>query len=190
MIMGGWLLQQLNFETHPALDPNLRLEILLMVAIFMAASAIPFVPGAEIGIGLMVMFGGRVIIVVYVCMVAAFLLAFVAGRFVPATFIAKTLNCLGSGRAEEMFIRLCHTDIDQRIDKLINKLPGNMVPVLSDHRYLAAMLLLNMPGNSLLGGGGGIAFICGMSGIFSFAYFALAVAIAVAPVPLLFFLAL
>ena len=61
---------------------------------------------------------------------------------------------------------------------------------MTRHRYLATMVLLNMPGNSLVGGGGGIAFVCGMSGKFSLAGFAAAVAIAVAPVPLLFLLML
>jgi len=49
------------------------------------------------------------------------------------------------------------------------------------------MLVLNLPGNSLVGGGGGIAFIAGLSGMFSYIGFILAIAIAVAPVPVFFY---
>jgi hypothetical protein len=47
---------------------------------------------------------------------------------------------------------------------------------------------LNVPGNGLVGGGGGIAFMVGMSGLFSLNGYILTLLIAVAPVPLLFYL--
>jgi hypothetical protein len=45
-------------------------------------------------------------------------------------------------------------------------------------------VLLNLPGNALLGGGGGIGLIIGMSRLIPFHKYLLLIAVAVAPVPL------
>ena len=62
-----------------------------------------------------------------------------------------------------------------------------MVPFLLDHRYLTIAALLNLPGNALIGGGGGIGLIAGMSKIIPFYCYVLVTAVAVAPVPLFMF---
>jgi hypothetical protein len=49
--------------------------------------------------------------------------------------------------------------------------------------------LINMPGNSLIGGGGGIAMAAGYSRAFSYPAFLACAAVAVAPVPGLVLLA-
>ena len=51
-------------------------------------------------------------------------------------------------------------------------------------------ILFNLPGNSVLGGGGGIALICGMSRLFKWQWFLLTVILVTAPVPLLAFFGL
>jgi hypothetical protein len=43
---------------------------------------------------------------------------------------------------------------------------------------------LNIPGNIVIGGGGGIAMIAGLTGLYSFPRYLLTIAIAVAPIPL------
>jgi hypothetical protein len=50
-------------------------------------------------------------------------------------------------------------------------------------------VLINLPGNMLVGGGGGIALVAGMTRLFSWPAFLLTVAVAVAPVPLLIYFA-
>ena len=47
-------------------------------------------------------------------------------------------------------------------------------------------LLLNLPGNALIGGGGGIGLIAGMSRVYSFPRYFLLVGLAITPLPLLF----
>jgi len=42
----------------------------------------------------------------------------------------------------------------------------------------------NIPGNALIGGGGGIALVAGMSGLFRLPTYILMVAIAISPIPL------
>ena len=65
-----------------------------------------------------------------------------------------------------------------------NRLPS----FLSKYRYLTIALLFNLPGNYLIGGGGGISLACGISRRFSWKWFLLTVVLAVSPVPLLAFL--
>lgn len=62
--------------------------------------------------------------------------------------------------------------------------PKGISRVLVDHRDLALIAVLNMPGNALIGGGGGIALVAGMSGMFRPDRYLLAVAIAALPIPL------
>lgn len=54
-----------------------------------------------------------------------------------------------------------------------------------NYRYLSLAVCLNLPGNAALGGGGGLALLCGVSRQFDWRSFALTVAIAASPVPIL-----
>jgi hypothetical protein len=58
---------------------------------------------------------------------------------------------------------------------------------LSRYRYLTIAVLFNIPGNYLIGGGGGISLACGISRRISWKWFLLTVVLAVSPVPLLAF---
>jgi hypothetical protein len=49
-------------------------------------------------------------------------------------------------------------------------------------------VLFNLPGNTIIGDGGGIALIAGMSRLFPFPKFVFLVCVAITPVPLLFLL--
>jgi hypothetical protein len=52
------------------------------------------------------------------------------------------------------------------------------------YRYVNLAVLINIPGNSVIGGGGGIAFVSGLSGTFRTSLAILTIALATAPVPL------
>ena len=69
--------------------------------------------------------------------------------------------------------------------KVAGRLAGKFRSFLLNHRYLTLAACLNLPGNSALGGGGGIAFLCGLSGQFHWRRFILTVILATAPIPLL-----
>ena len=62
--------------------------------------------------------------------------------------------------------------------------PKRVVPVFLKHRSIAIMVALNVPGNAVIGGGGGIALLAGMSGLFTFPRFLASVSLAALPVPL------
>ncbi len=73
---------------------------------------------------------------------------------------------------------------EQRFEVLIEHAPKRIVPMLLKHRYIAIIVALNVPGNAVIGGGGGIALLAGMSGLFTLPRFVSAVALAALPVPL------
>ena len=74
---------------------------------------------------------------------------------------------------------------NQRLQFLLQNASSRIVPFLLRHRFLALMVALNLPGNALVGGGGGICLVAGFSRLFTLPRFALAIAAAVAPVPLM-----
>ena len=76
----------------------------------------------------------------------------------------------------------------ERLALLNEKAPSRIAPFLLRHRYLSVATALNLPGNALIGGGGGIAMVIGMSKIIPFHAYIVLLAFAVAPVPLWFFL--
>jgi len=80
-------------------------------------------------------------------------------------------------------------DADARLRLLLARAPARVIPRLLRHPCLALALALNLPGNSLIGGGGGIALSAGISGLYPMRSYLATVAVAVAPVPLLFALA-
>jgi len=69
--------------------------------------------------------------------------------------------------------------------RLGKTMAGRLVALLFDHRHLTLAVCLNIPGNSALGGGGGLALLCGLSRQFGWRSFLLTVAIATSPVPIL-----
>ena len=62
-------------------------------------------------------------------------------------------------------------------------LPTRTIPALLKRRYLVLAVLLNLPGNALIGGGGGLAMVAGMSRLYSFPAYFLLISVAILPGP-------
>jgi len=169
-------------------EGHIRPAIFVAVVLLIVTSAIPFVPGAEVGFALLFIFGAQVAPLVYLAMVTALLLAFLLGRLVPLTAAARFLGFLGLQHARALVLDMAARDRADILPLLASNAPARLIPLLLRHRYLAILLLLNLPGNSLLGGGGGLAFVAGFSRVFSFPAYLLTVLLAVAPIPLYFVL--
>jgi len=182
---GHWLAGLVEMDLRPSTEPRVHAMLMFATGIYVLAAAMPFVPGAEIGAILMITFGTPIAPLVYTAMVAALLAAFLVGRFVPAATLAVVFGFLGLQRARVMVEHLHELPPQERLSYLIARAPTRIVPTLLRHRYAAIVVVLNIPGNTLVGGGGGIALLAGMSGLFTSLYFAVAVAVAVAPIPLL-----
>ena len=67
-------------------------------------------------------------------------------------------------------------------------IPSWLKSYLVKYRYLTIAVLINMPGNYILGGGGGISIACGTSRRISWKGFLITIALAVSPVLLLAYL--
>jgi hypothetical protein len=63
-------------------------------------------------------------------------------------------------------------------------LPQRYCGWIVKYRYVNLAVLINIPGNSVIGGGGGIALVSGLSGMFRVPLTMLTIGLATAPVPL------
>jgi len=186
-IGGTWLTHQIEFQLFPRHDSMLQFMVLGFTLLYVLLMTIPFMPGIEIGLALMILLGNKGALLIYLCTVMALAISFIIGRKAPPHLIILLLNWFHLFKASALVTQLEPLDQQQRLKLLYEKAPRKLAPFLLRHRYLAIVAILNLPGNALIGGGGGIGVIAGMSKIFPFYVFILLAAVAVAPVPLLFY---
>jgi hypothetical protein len=187
-IGGAWLSHQIDFQLFPRHEPILHAIVLIAVALYVLLMAIPFMPGIEIGLALMLLLGSKGAIMVYLCTLLALSISFTVGRKIPAGLICLLLNWLHLYKASALVRQLESLNQQERLELLYKKAPSRIAPFLLNHRYLAIAVVINFPGNALIGGGGGIGLIVGMSRIIPFHAYLGVLVIAIAPVPLWFFL--
>ncbi len=190
LIVGGWFTGQwftglAAFDVNSSNELEVNAMVMMAVGVYAAASAIPFVPGAEIGFALVLALGIRIVFLVYIAMVGALLLAFFVGRFVPARVTASAFDFLGLHKARDLVLKMAPLTAQDRLALLTDRAPARIIPFLLRHRYIALAVLINLPGNTLVGGGGGIALAAGMSGVYSTAAYMVTIVLAVAPLPIL-----
>ncbi len=183
-IFGKNLSEGFDITIWPHTEPMINTMIVSGILLYIVLTAIPFVPGIELGLALILAFGVRIVPVVYGATIAALVLAYLAGVLVPERWLAHSFRWLGLAKAAHMVDELTPLDSTARVNHLVAQAPNKYIPWLLRHRYTALALLFNLPGSALLGGGGGIAMATGMSGLMRFPAFLLTAAIAVSPVPL------
>ncbi|MFC2967646.1 hypothetical protein [Acidimangrovimonas pyrenivorans] len=182
----GWALaEDAALKAGTALDTGLLVALLVAYALLLA---VPFVPGVEIGLTLLLAGGAPVVLPVYLATVAGLSLAFAAGALLSHARLGRLLAVLRLPRAAQLVATLAPMERAARIDWLCSHLPGRLAPHALRHRHVLLALLFNLPGNTLVGGGGGIALVAGLSRLYAPGAFLLTVALAVAPVPLLVWL--
>jgi hypothetical protein len=162
------------------------LALVALVALYALLLAVPFVPGVELGWAIMMWFGAKGTLAVYVATVLALTMSFAIGRLIPIRWVAALLHALRLQRAERLALRIADAAPGERLGVLLGAGPARPVPFLLRFRYSLLAVLFNLPGNWLIGGGGGIGLLAGVSGAYPAVGYALLVAIAVAPVPLFF----
>lgn len=134
-------------------------SLVIVGAIYIIALATPFVPGFEIGVCLMCLFGDRGIALAYIGTNAALMISFMIGRGVWHYREKKSPNR------------------ENQLDRISNY-------ANTPWRY---GVLLNTPGNSIFGGGGGISFAMGMNKKVSIKQFFLTNIIMTLPLPILIY---
>lgn len=181
---GTWMAHWLGFDPAHVGSVSGQRALLGGLVVYAVLLAIPFVPGMEISLALFALFGSAAAIPIYLATVSALIAAFLIGRMVPAGALSRLFKLTGLRRAGELVDRLAPLDAQARLAALIEGAPPRYVPFLLEHRYAAVAIAFNLPGNALLGGGGGIALLAGLSRLFTIRGFVLAVLLAVLPVPL------
>ncbi len=187
LVLGHQLSHQGFHELQAALTSSgYEIGILALAAsgiTYLLLLALPFVPGVELGLLIMVIFGREGVIAAYLATIGGLCLAYTVARLLPNQMTSRWMHRVGLSDAAE--------DPGAAINAMVanakgaGRLAGKFGSFLLDHRYLTLAACLNLPGNSVLGGGGGIAFLCGLSEQFHRRRFILTVILATAPIPLL-----
>jgi hypothetical protein len=186
--LGGWLVEIVASPAWPAPGSNLRPIWIAMILAYVLAMALPFVPGIEIGLALMLLLGVDGIVLVYAGTQMALVISYLCGRFLPMQQLLWLMNAVQPRRARVLLECIDTPSSATRLACLASHAPAPWLKRLLRHRYLALAVALNLPGNAILGGAGGIALFAGNSRLFGFLPFSLLTAVATSPVPLLLLL--
>ncbi len=189
----AYLLRDLIGWAHGALSGlnpkqsgiGLYLLIAAILSVYALMLAIPFVPGIEIGITLVVLRGPSIVPAVYLTTVAGLLIAYLAGHYLPYAWLRRGFAALRLQKAENLVERIEPLQPAERLAFLHDRLPDRLAPLVAGWRYVFLGVLLNVPGNALIGGGGGIMMVAGLSRLFTPLATIATVALALAPLPIL-----
>lgn len=183
---GHWVISKVDFQFWPQHEHVVAAMIWLAIGAYILWMALPFVPGIELGLTLMMLLGPKGILLIYCCTLLSMSLSFAIGRLIPLKALARFLEWLHMRRLRDLLLQLEPLDPGQKIDFLLESAPAKYIPFLLKHRYLLIAAILNLPGNAIIGGAGGVGVIAGMSGLYSFPKYILLIAIAITPLPLFF----
>lgn len=181
----SWLIDSLEIQIWPEYMEIVDRAVLISVILYIGLMATPFLPGIEIGLALMAILGAKGVVVVYISTLIALTISFGLGRLFPTHLLISLLRWLNLRQAAALLKSFDVTPPEKRLEFLTEKTPSQTIPAVLRHRYLMLALLLNLPGNALIGGGGGIAMMAGMSRLYSFPLYFLLISVAILPGPIL-----
>ena len=153
-------------------------------ALYSLLLAIPFVPGAEVGLAMMTVLGPPIALLVYICTVVGLSISFIVGRTVPLPALIRLTEDVKFSRTNKLLKDIESHGNEERLEHLVNITQNRFLRAILRSRYFALGIALNVPGNFLIGGGGGIALFAGISRLYSFVGFLITIAVAVAPIPI------
>ncbi|NJM84618.1 MAG: hypothetical protein HC844_21260 [Tabrizicola sp.] len=173
-----------SVQAHLA-DGQLRMWMLaLFVLVYALLIAVPFVPGVEVGLALMAMEGPWIAPWIYVATAAGLIAAFAGGEGFSYPRLQRILADLRMGRARRLIEKVQPLGKEERLSLLQARAPRWAKPFVSQFRYVLLAALINLPGNTLIGGGGGLLFLAGFSRLFHLVPMVVTILLAVGPVPL------
>lgn len=181
----SWLTDRLEIQFWPEHLEIVDRVVLVGVISYICLMALPFLPGIEIGLALMITLGPKGVFLVYLCTLAALTISFGLGKLFPTHLLVLLLRWLHLTRAAELLNRFGAIPPEKRLEFLAEHAPTKVLPALVRRRYLTLALLLNLPGNALIGGGGGIAMIAGMCRLYDFPRYFVLISVAILPGPIL-----
>lgn len=174
----------LDMEIRPSNEEVVHKSIMVAAVVYSVLLAIPYVPGVEIGLAIIAILGPKIVLLVYLCTLFGLSAGFAFGRLVSQQGLIAFLDELNLHRTCVVLRDIEPMQMQERLAYLVRNAPSRFAPALLRHRHLTLAVALNLPGNFLIGGGGGIALIAGVSRLYSVSGFIATIALATAPVPL------
>jgi hypothetical protein len=156
--------------------------------LYLVVLSLPFVPAIELGVLIMALFGQTGVVVAYVATVGGLCLSFAVARLLPASVTSRWMTTLGISHSTSGPDAMLKSVLGEKSTG--SDFGTRVRSGLVNHRYLMLAACLNLPGNSVIGGGGGIALLCGLSGRFRWTGFVTTILLATAPIPILVFFGL
>jgi len=190
LVIGGNLASEaladaFNLEIRPSNEDMVHRMLMIAASVYALLIAIPFVPGVELGLAIIALLGPPIVFLIYLSTLLGLSISYAIGRLIPLRRLVAALGRFGLVRASNLLAEASGRDNSISLQAILTSRTQNRVlRWLIKHRYLALIVAINLPGNFLLGGGGGIAMMAGLSRMFSPLGFIVAIAIAVAPLPL------
>ena len=86
-VVADLVVEALNFEIRPSNEDLVHRTIVTAAIAYVLLIAVPFVPGVEIGVALIGVFGPPIVFLVYLCTLTGLALSFLIGRLIPARFL-------------------------------------------------------------------------------------------------------
>jgi len=183
-----WIMTAVAPEGDSALTGSQIAMLIFVLLVYACLLAVPFVPGVELGILLLAARGAEIAPFVYLATLGGLLTAYTIGRKLPLPVLTGLLLDLHLLRACQSVREFSEQTPDERLSRLRRGLPDWMGDFPLKYRYLLLAGLINMPGSAILGGGGGLMLVAGLSRVFSTRATILTVFFAVSPVPILVWL--
>lgn len=144
--------------------------------------SIPFFPGVELAWMIIFFFGKDAVVLIYLYTLLGLSLSFLTGR--NLNFICPP--CSDKLKSIEDKYHEKFNGLAEKIHRVFSSKICNLYfnSMLRKSHYLLLGILINIPGNSVLGGGGGIALLSGMNRSYSWRGFILTICVAIAPLPI------
>lgn len=162
--------------------------VFLGAVVYAILLSIPFFPGVELGWLIIFLYGKDSVIIIYLFTLIGLMISFSVGRWlglicnkckVKIDRFGDSYNAAFNGLSEKI-----HGLFSKQICSL------SLNRVLRGSQYLVLAIIINIPGNTIIGGGGGIALLSGMNKTISWKGFLFTLAIAVSPLPIMLYLGL
>jgi uncharacterized membrane protein YdjX (TVP38/TMEM64 family) len=130
---GRIVVEQINFQLWPEHE-NLMITVFwFSVVVYILWMAIPFVPGIELGLALMVMLGAKGVVLVYLCTLLSLSLSFAVGRLIPMKAFSRFLGWLHLQKAQNLMLQLEPLSSEEKLDFLLRTAPSKIIPYLLKH---------------------------------------------------------
>jgi len=162
--------------------------VITALAAYVILIAVPFVPGIEIGLGLLILMGPDIAPFVYLATLMGMSLAFCVGQYMSRHWLRRFCRDMRLRKLGTWLARQEGRNPAARQQALVQSLPLWLQPALTRYRYLTIAALFNIPGNMVIGGGGGIMMMAGFSRLFHTGWMLLTIALAILPLPLFIWL--